>query len=270
MPFTDTPHGALFYAISRTRSPEGEPTLVLVHGAGGTHLLWPAELRRLPGATVYALDLPGHGRSEGRSYDTIEAYAAAVRAFLAANRIEAAVIAGHSMGGAIATTLALECAECVAGLVLLATCARLRVAPGILTGIRQDFTAAVEHITQRAWSPAASPELIRLGREALLETDPQVMWDDFTACSRFDVTTRLADIKAPALVIAGTADQLTPVRCARSLSEGIPRGRSVIVEQAGHMVMLEQPATTGRAMRMFLDAHRQMLRQGPGQDRKRP
>ena len=41
------------------------PPLILIHGAGGTYLHWPSHLRRLPEQLVYALDLPGHGRSGG-------------------------------------------------------------------------------------------------------------------------------------------------------------------------------------------------------------
>jgi len=41
--------------------------VVLIHGAGGNHLYWPSEIRRLPGFRVFALDLPAHGKSGGRA-----------------------------------------------------------------------------------------------------------------------------------------------------------------------------------------------------------
>ncbi|MCA9959366.1 MAG: alpha/beta fold hydrolase, partial [Anaerolineales bacterium] len=63
----------MFY--TQQRGPEDKPALLLVHGAGGTHLDWPAELRRLPNTAVYTLDLPGHGRSALPGYDTVTAYA---------------------------------------------------------------------------------------------------------------------------------------------------------------------------------------------------
>jgi pimeloyl-ACP methyl ester carboxylesterase len=134
MPYAKTAFGDLFYTLSP--GPQGASTLVLVHGAGGTRLHWPAELRRLPEATVYTLDLPSHGRSLGKGCDTIAAYADSVAAFSHAVGIKQAVIVGHSMGSAIAMTMALDFADHVAGLVLIATGARLRVAPTILEGIR--------------------------------------------------------------------------------------------------------------------------------------
>jgi len=261
MPYVETTRGSLFYTVnqepadtgSRLTAPEvGATSLVLVHGAGGSRLHWPAELRRLPEATVYTLDLPGHGRSEGPGCDTIDGYAQVVTAFLNAVDTRQAIIVGHSMGSAIAQTLALEVANRVAGLVLLGAGARLRVAPAILEGIRDDFQTSVELITRFAWSPGAPPALTELGRQALLETSPDVLAGDFIACDRFDVMKRLGEIKAPTLVIAGSADQLTPVKYARFLVEHIPDARLAVIEGAGHMMMLERPAEVANAVREFL------------------
>jgi len=252
MPCAETASGEIFYTLSR--GPAGGPVLVLVHGAGGTRLHWPGELRRLPGATVYTLDLPGHGRSGGRGCDTIEGYVEAVVAFLQRLRVERAVIVGHSMGGAIAQTLALSSSGQVgvAGLVLIATGARLRVAPAILDGIRSDFEQAAELITRFAWSPEAPSSLVERGRKTLLEADPDVVWGDFATCDRFDVIDRLGEIRSPTLVVSGSVDPLTPVKYARFLVERIPQARYVIVEGAGHMVMLEQPGKVMQVVQEFL------------------
>lgn len=248
-PSAETARGGLFYTVSR--GPADSPTLVLVHGAGGSRLHWPGELRRLPGATVYTLDLPGHGRSEGQGCDTIAGYAEAVVKFLDTLGIERATIVGHSMGGAIAQTLALDSPGRVAGLVLVATGARLRVGPAILEGIRSDFEGSVELVTRFAWSPEAPPALTELGRQALLETGPDVLSSDFSACDRFDVIGRLGEVEVPTLVITGTADQLTPPKYARFLAEHIPDAQLALVEGAGHMVMLERPAQVAKAVQEF-------------------
>ena len=74
------------------------PPLVLVHGAGGNLMHWSGELRRLPGRTVYALDLPGHGKSGGAGRAEIGAYAEVVRGF--AEALESAGIrAGRALDG---------------------------------------------------------------------------------------------------------------------------------------------------------------------------
>ena len=90
--------------------------LVLIHGAGGTHRHWPAELRRLPDRTVYALDLPGHGRSDGAGFSTVSAYREALFEFLEAEGLEKVVLAGHSMGGAVVQDFALHYGSRLAGM----------------------------------------------------------------------------------------------------------------------------------------------------------
>jgi pimeloyl-ACP methyl ester carboxylesterase len=241
----------MYYTLSK--GPQGAPALVLVHGAGGSRLLWPPKLRRLPGVTVYTLDLPGHGRSGGQACDTVAGYAEAVVAFLDEVRIARAVIAGHSLGGAIALTLVLDFPDRVAGLVLVASGARLRVAPAILEGVHLDCEGVVELVSRSVWSPAADPALVERGRRALLEAGPAALLNDFTACDRFDVLERLGEIKVPTLVIAGSADVLTPLKYARFLAEHIPAARCEIVAGAGHMVMLERPAEVARVVRGFLE-----------------
>jgi pimeloyl-ACP methyl ester carboxylesterase len=249
MPLIDTPRGELFYATKRDS--DGGPVLVLVHGAGGSHLHWPAQLRRLSGATVHSLDLPGHGRSQGSGCDTIEGYVAALVAFFDGVGLSSAVVVGHSMGGAIAQKLALAQPERVQALVLVGTGAKLRVAPAILEGVKHDFDQVVDLITRYAWSAEADPALKNLGREALRQTGPEVLLSDFLACDRFDIMDRVSEIDVPALVIGGTSDKLTPIKYSRFLAEQMPNAQLTIVEGAGHMVMLERPEETVSALREF-------------------
>jgi len=251
MPYAKLDTGKLFYAQSRGRGP-GAPTLVLIHGAGGSHLHWPAELRRLPGATVSALDLPGHGRSDGPGCDSVAAYVAVLIGFLDATGTERAVLVGHSMGGAISQMTALTHPGRVAGLVLVGTGARLRVAPAILDGILDDFDAAIDLVTRFAWAKDAPQELTRRGRQMMAQTPPEVIHGDFTACDAFDVLQRLGEIDAPTLVVTGTADLLTPHKYGAFLAEHIPNARLVTVEAGGHMMALEQPVPVARAVAEFI------------------
>ncbi len=250
MPYAETASGELFY--TRAEGPEGGPEMVLVHGAGGSRLHWPPQLRRMPGATVYTLDLPGHGRSEGQGSEMIEGYATAVTAFLDQVAAGPAVIVGHSMGGAVAQTIALSEPGNVSSVVLVGTGARLKVAAAILEGIQQDFAEAIGLITRYAWSSGADPSLTEIGRDALRDTGSDVLLGDFLACDRFDVMDRLGQIEMPALVIGGSDDRLTPLKYSRFLSEQIPDARLVTVEGAGHMVMLERPDVVADAISEFV------------------
>jgi pimeloyl-ACP methyl ester carboxylesterase len=119
MPYIELHGERAYYAIQRHQA-DGAPVL-LIHGAGESHLVWPIGLRRLPGTIVYALDLPGHGKSRGTGRSTIADYADWLGSFLAALLVPAAVCIGHSMGGAIAQQLALTHPDRTAALVLVAT-----------------------------------------------------------------------------------------------------------------------------------------------------
>ena len=121
MPFA----GNIHYRRSSAKS-KSKTSLLLIHGAGGSYLSWPADLRRLPGKDVLAIDLPGHGDSPGESSDSIGAYAEQVLDFLDQLKIDRVVLGGHSMGGAIAMQLCLDHPGRVAGLILIGSGAKRR------------------------------------------------------------------------------------------------------------------------------------------------
>ena len=233
----------------------GRPPLVLIHGAGGTRLHWPPMLRRLPDADVYAVDLPGHGEAPGAGQATIAGYRQAIEAWMQAVALPPAVIMGHSMGGALALSLALEAQARVAGLVLVGTGARLRVHPLLLEASRAGGVPAETLATLVSWwySPEASARLRELAARGLAATNASVLHGDFLACDGFDVMDRLGAIDRPALVIVGEDDHMTPTKYAHFLAEHLPRARLEVIPAAGHMVMLEQAAAVEGVLRAWLD-----------------
>lgn len=241
----------LYYAESGAQA----PTLVLIHGSGGDHGTWTAQLEGLAhAATVVALDLPGHGASPGDGCDTIAGYAAALRRFLAMLGRGSVVLGGHSLGGAIAQAVALDAPELLRGLVLVGTGARLKVFPELFEILARDYAEAVGFITDHAWSRSAPAELKELGRRTASATRPSVTRGDFTACNDFDVMDRLGEIRLPTLVIVGEEDRLTPPKYAEFLTRKISGARFVCIPRAGHFVSLEQPDEVNRAIRDFLAA----------------
>jgi pimeloyl-ACP methyl ester carboxylesterase len=251
-PLSETSAGKMWYAGDRRWSP-GETPLGLIHGAGGSHLYWPPELRRLPGTPVIVPDLPGHGRSEGPGRDEIGDYATAVSDLLDALGLRRVVLGGHSMGGAIAQWMALSQPERVAGLVLIGTGAKLRVAPALLDAVRIDPAAAIATIVAWSFGPDAPAAIRQLGNQALQEVDPAVLYGDLVACDRFDVRHRLHEIEVPALVIGATEDRLTPLWFAHYLAENLPHAELRVVEGAGHMMALERPEEVSSAVTTFVD-----------------
>jgi len=178
-----------------------------------------------------------------------------VAAFLEALTDKAPVIpvlVGHSMGGAIAQTVALTHPHLLSGLVLVGTGARLRVAPAILEGLQSDFQAAVRLIGEWAFGPQAPARVVRLTQQAMARTGPATLYGDFLACDHFDVMNRLGEIHLPTLVLCGSLDKLTPPKYSIYLGEHIAGARVQIIPEAGHMVMLEQPEAVSQAIGDFL------------------
>lgn len=232
----------------------GRPPLLLIHGAGGSRLVWPGELRRMPGEWVFALDLPGHGRSPAPAEASIEAYTDRLQRWMRALDLPPAVLIGHSMGGAVALQVALSSPR-VAGIGLIASGARLRVEPALLAGLEQpdSYRKLLGQLNRRWFAPGAEPALIRLSERRLAEANPAVVAADFQACDRFDVLDRLGELRLPALVVCGLQDQMVPEKYCRTLAYRLAGAHLVFVPDAGHMLVLEQPEAVSTALRGFLE-----------------
>jgi pimeloyl-ACP methyl ester carboxylesterase len=246
--------GNLYYSQHCEEGTENPP-LVLIHGAGGTHLYWPPEIRRLAGYSVYALDLPGHGKSaicDGQQ--SVGEYARHIVQWLESVQLRRAVLVGHSMGSAIALALAIHHPEYVVGLGLISGGARLRVHPDLLNYAADltTFYKATDLLVSYSFSPNAPPRLVELASKRMLETRQSVFYGDLQACNSFDVMDRLGAVQQPTLVVCGACDQMTPLRYAQFLSSAIHNARLSIIPDAGHMVMLEQPRLVADSLLAFL------------------
>lgn len=243
----------LYYMLSDHGKKESCP-LVLVHGAGGSCLSWPPHIRRLPGQTVLAVDLPGHGKSEGTSCQSIKEYAEVLLSWLDKQNIERFALCGHSMGGAISLTLALQEQKRVEKLILIGCAARLRVNPQLLELASHQSTLqkAVTLLVQWSFAPQASPTLIDKTTRLLSEVRFPVLYNDLLACNAFDLTDHLASIQSHSLVLVGADDKMTPVWQGKMLADSLPDVHFEIIPAAGHMVILEYPQLVADHILSFL------------------
>ncbi len=249
MAFVHLPNQSLFYAA---RGETGVP-VVFVHGAGDSHLSWNGQLAALADvARTYALDLPGHGRSTGAGRRSIYDYAVAVCEFMDKLGLERAVVVGVSMGGAIAQTIGLEFPDRVLGLGLLGTGARLRVAPAFLEGLRNNFTETAHILVEYYYDAGASEEMKQRSEQQLLHSGPRVVYDDYVACDGFSVITRIGQVRAPTLILCGSADRMTPVKYSQYLAAQIPNAELKIIVGAGHMVMIQASEEVNRALHEWI------------------
>ena len=161
-------------------------------------------------------------------------------------------MAGHSMGGAIAMSLALAAPALLAGLVLVGTGARLKVLPTLLEGILSDKEETVRSIAGFAFSRKTAPGLIEAGITEMAANPKEVLYHDFSACNMVDLMENVRSISLPTLIITGADDLLTPLKYSEYLNREIRGSTLTVIPDAGHMVMLEKPEETNRAIERFI------------------
>lgn len=222
------------------------PPLVLIHGAGGNAATWSSVLPTFGTARVHAVDLPGRGSSDVPAVDS----AAAAVAPALSSAPDGALLVGHSYGGAVAIEAALAEPERWAGLVLVSSGARLKVAPQILQQVAV-ATADAPFRLDFAFGEATPRAVIEDYARTSSHTPPPTTLADWRACDGFDQRSRLGALKLPVLVVYGSEDRLTPGRFQEKLVAALPSGRSVVVDGAGHMLPWEAPGAFVAAIRAW-------------------
>lgn len=222
--------------------------LLFIHGAGASTSVWRLQLLHFKDAL--AVELPGH--PNGTGCNTIEEYAASVEGYIEKNSVKDPVLVGHSMGGAIAITLALRHPD-IPGMVLVGTGARLRVRSEILSKINENYKEATELIAKWSISPTSDTVIAERNAEEMLHVDRKVAYGDFVACNKFDRMRDVEKISCKTLIIVGADDKMTPVKYSEYLHENIANSGLVVIPGAGHSVMLERYRAFNDALRGFLD-----------------
>lgn len=234
----------LFYELK----PGDGGSLVFIHGSGGNHKMWSGQMDL--GLNCVALDMPGHGQSGGQAASSISEAAAWVVEFLAQMNLPRPLyLVGHSMGAAISLTCALQDADLLDGIVLIGAGQRMKVLPAFLDSLRAGLSDP--GFFKLGFSPSAPLEMVTNMVKTIAAVSPSVLYADFSACNNFDVSQELEGIKLPTLLIVGIDDKLTPLKLAQYINAHISGSRLEIIAEAGHFVMLEQPAQVNQLITDF-------------------
>ena len=241
------------------------PTVVFCHGAQCDHSVWILQSRYLAhhGHGVLALDLPGHGRSQGPALARIEELADWVAAALDAAGVQQAALVGHSMGSLIALECAARHPARIARIALLASAYPMTVSAELLAATRDDEPLAQDmvniwsHLAYAQYPSNPGPGFWVMGENLRLmqRQQPGVMHLDFAACNAYaggaDAAARIA---CPALFVIARRDAMTPARSAQAFAQTVKLARIAVIEGSGHNMMGEKPDEVLDALRAFLRA----------------
>lgn len=230
-------------------------TVLYVHGSGGNRLVWAHQYApRGLSHPAAAVDLSGHGESDDVDTEpgpeTLSAYASDVVAV--AREIDADVLVGNSLGGAVVFQTLLEETFDPVATVFAGTGAKLAVHEDLRRMLRDDFESAVEQLHEPSFLfSETDQQFVEQSKNALRDTGRSVTCRDFLTCHEFDVRDRLDEITVPALAIVGENDRLTPPSYHEYLASELADCELEVLSGVAHLAMLERPAAFNRALESF-------------------
>ena len=223
--------------------PVGQPPIVLVHGLiVSSRYMVPTAERLAPFFPVYALDLPGFGRSAKppRALD-VPQLADALAGWMDAVGLEWAVLIGNSFGCQIIADFTTRYPHRVRAAVL----AGPTMDPAARTTLRQAARLLID-------TPRERPSLILIEMRDLWAIGPWRAWLTFRYALRDRIEEKLSHARAPALVVCGSRDPVVPRRWAEQVARLLPRGRLVILPGVPHVANYSAPTQFVRVIREFM------------------
>jgi pimeloyl-ACP methyl ester carboxylesterase len=254
-----------------------KPTLIFIHGVVNDHSVWILQTRFFAhhGYNVLAVDLPGHGKSEGRCPKSVEEGADFVLALMKVMGLKEAALIGHSWGSLIAlhaASLAPEQGLRITHLAMVGTAFPMKVSPALLETSLKEPMKAIEMVNTFSHSLLAPPPSalgpgtwLYGGSRALMRrvlasnAHENVFHIGFKACDSYEgaflALNRLLAFTESAqsaiLFIVGESDQMTTPKAAQALIDNCPHAKVAKVP-GGHAMMTEAPEETLQALIAFL------------------
>jgi pimeloyl-ACP methyl ester carboxylesterase len=261
-------HAAYAYTGGRPFDP-ALPCLVLVHGALHDHSAWTLLARWFAhhGRSVLAVDLPGHGRSEGAPPASVEDAAVWVLALMDAAGVQQAAVGGHSMGSLIALEAAAQAPERITRLVMMATAYPMKVSDALLNTAREQPLKAIDMVNAFSISsPASKPSYpgpgmwVHGSNRALMRRTQataqqrlglNLFAHDFSVCDRYaHGLEAAARVHCPATLVLGERDAMTSPKATGPLAQALKA--RVTMLPVGHHLMAEAPDGLLNAVRTAL------------------
>ena len=227
-------------------------SFVFIHGSGGNSGAWSFQYSRLHEAfNVAAVDLPGHGKSGGKGEQDISRYVLHLKDLLTVLSLPCPILVGASLGCAIVLEFAASFPQAAAGIVCVGGGLSMPVNPDIISGFRAQPDLSLDMMCKFSLARENREKFFAPLRKSLGEADVDTTAGDMLACSKFDISGDVRKITAPTLVICGTEDKMMPPSASEKIAGSIAGAKLVLIEGAGHVVMMEQPEVFNKALSDF-------------------
>jgi len=240
-----------------------KPVVLFIHGAGMDRTAWQLQTRNVAhsGARVLAVDLPGHGRSEGPPLQSIADMADWITLFMEASEIGKATLIGHSMGALVALEVASRHSSKIKKLALIGVAEKMPVHPDLLAAAAANQPLGRElvvfwglgkesqiggHRQPGLWVQGASLTLLKLSKSG-------VLGNDLAASNSYQNGLKAAEnISCPVKLILSENDKMTPLKSGLALGEAITDAKIDIIPNCGHMIMLEDSEAVYKLLKGFV------------------
>jgi len=219
-------------------------TIILIHGAGQSHIVWSLTEEYLSnqGYNVFSLDLPGHGNSEEESLNSIEKIADWLEKVITKIGIDELTILGHSQGCLIALEYNYKFSKKVKNLIFVAGSYKLPVNQDLIDLSLSGDMESLNLIMK--WGYGHSKQFIGGNPlSKILDSTREIreiLAIDLIACNNYKNGIKaIKRIKCPTLFIFGELDKMIAVDKGKEFAALVPNSKIHVIKNCGHMIMLE-------------------------------
>jgi len=224
---------------------KNKETIIFLHGSGLSHIVWSLIEQYLSNQNynVLAIDLPGHGNSEGNCLKSIEEISDWLEKVFIELNISELTIIGHSQGCLEALEYSSKYSKRVKNLIFIGGSYRMPVNQDLIDLAESGDDKSVQLMMK--WSYENSKKFIGGNPvEKIINSSRnirEVLATDLVACNNYkNGSEALKSINCPTLFIFGELDKMVSLEKGKKFAELIPNSKIHIIKDCGHMIMFEK------------------------------
>ncbi|MDX9817146.1 MAG: alpha/beta hydrolase, partial [Smithellaceae bacterium] len=187
----------------------------------------------------------------GSGESDVNVYGPWVKRLLDVLQLKNVIIAGHSLGAAIALTFAADFGSMINGVVSVGGGLKMPVNPAIFELLKKDPETAFELMCKFSLAKENRIKLAEPLKKSMAAANIEALYNDLVACDKMDLTDKVKKVNLPSLIMCGEEDKMTPPQLSQDIAANIKGSKTCFIKGAGHMVMMERPEEFNNALITF-------------------